>query len=107
MYIANLNNISEHGIILILFLAILQPRHIKAFLSHAKSGISMLAPELLKQYIQEGKLTPEGPNRILLPSSPDLEIPSPHTLITTHTSTYTHYLLSENEPVSHYIGVSI
>ena len=59
----------------------------------------MLAPELLKQYIQEGKLTPEGPNRILLPSSPDLEIPPPHALITAHTSTYSHYLLAENEPV--------
>ena len=82
------------------FLALLQPRHVKAFLSHAKSGVSMLAPELLKRYIQEGKLTPEGPNRILLPSSPDLEIPSPHALITASTSTYAHYLFSENEPVS-------
>ena len=83
-----------------IFLALLLPRHVNAYLSHAKSGISMLAPELLKQYIQDGKLTPEGPNRILLPSSPDLKIPSPHTLITASTSTCAHYLLSENEPVS-------
>lgn len=60
----------------------------------------MLPPELLKQYIQEGKLTPEGPDRILLPSSSDLVIPSPHAIITSSTSTFTHYLLSENEPVS-------
>ena len=78
----------------------LQPRHVRAYLSHAKSGISMLPPERLKRYIQETKLTPEGPDRILLPSSRDVKIPPPHALITAHTSNYAHYLLSENEPVS-------
>ena len=80
--------------------AVLEARHIRAFLSHARSGISMLPPELLKQYIQEGRLSQEGPDRILLPSSSELVVPSPHAIITTHTSTFAHYLLSENEPVS-------
>ena len=42
----------------------------------------------------------EGQDGALVSTSPDLPLPPHVTPLTPHTSTYAHYLQSENEPVS-------
>ncbi len=50
----------------------------------------------LKSYLEDGQLSLEG--GVLTPTT--LTPPTPGTPLTSHTSAYTHYLLSEHEPVS-------
>ena len=53
----------------------------------------------LKSYLDEGQLSLNNEGA-LVPTSTDLPLPTPGTPLTPHTSTYAHYLQSQNEPVS-------
>ncbi len=60
------------------------------------SEFALLNLQQLKSYLEDGQLSLEG--GILTPTT--LTPPTPGTPLTSHTSAYTHYLLSEYEPVS-------